>query len=155
MKKRHPDHRISEEELIARYAYVLGNVPTSVADRAYAAAFARFSAGERQEIIGQLRSELPAEAEEPASDDPEAFARFMRNLHSRSAIVRIPAAGAVASAFITSPPVISYFTAGAGSVTMDHQPPWVHELAGHETAPIDGGTINHRKGVNTGEWFDS
>lgn len=153
MKKHHAGRVISEDEQIARYAYLLGNVPASVADNAYAAAFARLSAAQRQEIIGQVRSQLPVAAQEQASDDPEAFAVLMRDLHARDALVRARGAGTVAAEFVASAPIVAYFTAGAGSVTLDQQPPWVHELAGHETAPVDGGRMHHRQGVNSGEWY--
>lgn len=153
MKRRHGQHAISEDEQIARYAYVLGNVPASVADRAYAAAFARLPAAQRQQIVGQLPSVSPVTAQEPASDDPEAFAVLMRDLRSRDALVRVSGVGAFAAEFVASPPIVAYFTAGAGSVTIDQQPLWVQELADHETAPIDAGRMHHRKGVNSGEWY--
>ena len=155
MKRRHTQRAISEDEQIARYAYVLGNVPASVADKAYAAAFARFSPEQRETIVGALRSQLPVAPQDAASDDPETFAVLMRDLQSRVALVQIRDAGAVAAAFVASPPIVAYFTSGAGSVTIDQHPPWVHELAGHETAPIDGGRSHHRPGVNTGEWYGS
>jgi len=151
--KRHAARAISDDEQIARYAYILGNVPRSVADRAYAAAFAQLGPDQRHELVAQLRAELPAEPEGAASDDPEAFARLMRGLPARDALVRIHDAAVLAAAFVTSPPVVSYFTTGTGSVTMDQQPPWVHQLAGHETAPVDGGRMHHRHGVNSGEWY--
>lgn len=153
MKRRHAQHAISEDEQIGRYAYLLGTVPASVADRAYAAAFARLPAAQRQEIVGQLRSQLPVAPKEPASDDPEAFAALMRDLHARDALVRLSGAATFAAEFVASPPIVAYFTTAAGSVTMDQQPLWVHELAGHETAPIDGGQMQHRRGVNSGEWW--
>lgn len=153
MNRRHAQHAISEDEQIARYAYLLGNVPSSVADKAYAAAFARLSEAQRQEIVGQLRSQVPVATQEPASDDPEAFAVFMRDLHSRDALVRVSGAGTLAAEFVTSAPIVAYFTAGAGSVTIDQQPLWVQELANHETAPIDAGRMHHRRGVNSGEWY--
>lgn len=150
MKKRQAQRAISEEEQIARYAYVLGNVPTGVADRAYAAAFTRLSAPEQHKIVDQLRAELPVEPQEPASEDPNAFARLMRNLHARAAMVRIPLAARLAAEFVGSPPVVAYFTTGAGSVTIDQHPPWIHALAGHETAPLDGGRMHHRHAPGSG-----
>ncbi|MFH8253000.1 hypothetical protein ACH3VR_21720 [Microbacterium sp. B2969] len=138
---------------MSRYAYVLGYVPGSIADRAYAAAFDRLSAAQREAIVGELLSQIPGASEQPAPSDPETFAVFMRDLYAREAFVRVAGAPALAAAFVASPPVVTYFTSGTGSVSIDQHPPWVHELAGHETAPIDGGTVNHRKGVNTGIWF--
>lgn len=142
MKRRHT-RPITDDEQIARYAYLLGNVPTRVADKAYAAAFARISAAQRREIVGQLRSHMPVPPPEEASEDAESFAVLMRDLHARAAVVGIRHAAALAGEFISSPPIIAYFTAGAGSVSIDQQPPWVHELAGHVTAPIDAGRHDH------------
>ena len=153
MKRRDAQHAISEDEQIGRYAYVLGNVPASVADKAYAAAFARLSPAQRQDIVGQLRSQLPVALLETASDDPEAFAVLMRDLRSRDALVRVSGVGAFAAEFAASPPIVAYFSAGAGSVSVDQQPLWVQQLAGHETAPIDAGRMQHRYGVNSGEWY--
>ena len=147
MKKRHSQQAISRDEQIARYAYVLGNVPASVADRAYAAAFARLSAAQRDAVVSQLSAELPDAPADAASIDPVAFAMLMRSLLARDALVRIPDAAVVAAAFVASPPVGAYFTTGAGSVSMDRQPPWIHQLGGHETAPVDGGRSHHRPGV--------
>ncbi|MEU1970936.1 hypothetical protein ABZ477_04735 [Microbacterium sp. NPDC019599] len=139
MKRRHAKQLISEDEQIARYAYVLGNVPAAIADRGYAAAFQRLAPPQREHLMIGLREQLPADMPETASDDPEAFAILMRNLHARLAIVTTGGAGALAAAFVTSPPIVAYFTTGAGSVAIDQHPPWLHELAGHETAPIDAG----------------
>ena len=58
MKRRHAQHAISEDEQIARYAYVLGNVPASVADKAYAAAYSRLSPSQRQDLVGRLGSQV-------------------------------------------------------------------------------------------------
>lgn len=153
MKKSQTQRAISDEERIARYAYVLGNVPSGVADRAYAAAFTRLSPTQQDEIVGQLHARLPVPPQEPAPDDPNAFARLLRDLHARDALVGIPLAARLAAEFLTSPPVVAYFTTGAGSVTMDQQPPWIHALAGHETAPLDGGRMHHRRGPDVGEWY--
>lgn len=153
MRRHRASDAISDDEQIARYAYVLGNVPSAIADRAYAAAFARLSAAQRIDLVTELRSQLPVVPASPVSDQPSAFAALMRDLHARAALVRLPTAAAFAAEFVASPPIAAYFTTGAGSVTMDHQPPWIHALAGHETAPIDGGTVNHRHGVNSGVWF--
>lgn len=153
MKRRHEQHALSEEEQIARYAYVLGNVPASVADRAYAAAFARLAAPQRQEFLSRLRSQLPDAPSEPTSDDPDAFALLMRDLHARDALVRTRGADVLAAEFVESPPIVAYFTTGAGSVAIDQQPLWLQELVGHETAPIDGGRTHHRHGVDSGGWY--
>ena len=150
MKRRHGQHAISEDEQLWRYAYVLGNVPSSVADKAYAAAFARLSAAQRQELLDDLSSQLPVAPQEPASDDPQAFAVLMRDLSSRDALVRVSGVGAFAAEFVASPPIVAHFTTGVGSVSIDQQPLWVQELVGHETAPIDAGRMNRGRGVSGG-----
>ncbi len=147
MRKRHARHALTPEEQIARYAHVLGAVPASVADKAYAAAFSAMPPGQREDIVDQLRAELP-DASVPASVDPDSFALLMRDLLARNTLVRIPGGAMVAAAFVASAPVAAYFRSGAGSLTMDHQPPWVHQLAGHETAPVDGGRTHHRYGIS-------
>lgn len=145
---------ISAEEQIARYAYVLGSVPASVADRAFAFAFAKLTVAQRRDVIDQLREAVPQALDPWALDSPEAFGLFMRSLYARSALVGIRGASTLAAEFVASPPVVAYFTVGVGSVSIDRHPPWVHDLARHETAPIDGGTTHHRKGATSGIWFD-
>ncbi|MBW9094253.1 hypothetical protein JNB62_11210 [Microbacterium jejuense] len=152
MKRRQAPHAITDDEQWARYAFVLGNVPASVADRAFAAGFARLPLAHREVIVDELGSQLPA-APANAAEDPEVFALLMRDLRARAAIVGVSAATALAAEFVASPPIASYFARGVGSVSIEHQPLWVQELAGHEVAPIDGGRAHHRPGVNSGEWF--
>lgn len=147
MRRRHVQRAITADEQLARYAYVLGTVPSSVADKAYAAAFSRLSPAQRADIVGQLSAELPEPPPEEASVEPDAFAALMRGLLARSVLVGIPDSAVLAAAFVTSPPVVAYFTTGAGSVAIDQHPPWIHELAGHETAPVDAGRAHHRPGV--------
>lgn len=146
-------HAISDDQLIARYAHVLGEIPSSVADKAYAAAFDRLPESIRRALVGELRTQLPGDRQGPAPDDPHAFSVLMRDLHARIALITCRNAGALALAFVMSRPVAVYYASGAGSLSIDHQPPWVHDLAGHETAPIDGGTSHHGKGAITGEWY--
>ena len=152
MKMRHGQHVVSEDEQIGRYAYALGNVPASIADKAYAAAFARLSMEQRQGILDQLRAQLLIARQITGSYDPEAFAALMRDLYAREALVRIDGIGAFAAEFAASAPIVAYFTSGAGSVTVDHQPLWVQKLAGHETAPIDAGRRDRRHEPNFLAW---
>lgn len=153
MKKQRSPRPISDDEQLARYAHVLGNVPSSVADKAFAAAFAQLPEPQRRTVLDELREQLPAPTEAANDLDPESFAVNMRDLHWRSALARIASAPLIAAEFVRSRPIVDFFRVGAGSVTMDHQPPWVHDLAGHETAPLDGGTMHHRQGMNQGEWY--
>lgn len=147
MKRVHTKRVISEDEQIARYAYVLGNVPTAVADRAYEAAFQRLTRAQQEQIISGLRDRLPVSGDGAVLPDSGTFAALMRNLHARHAIVTAPGAAALATAFVASPPIVAYFTTGAGSVGIDEHPPWLHELAGHETAPRDAGWPNRFGGL--------
>ncbi|GAA5205296.1 hypothetical protein [Microbacterium kyungheense] len=152
VKRRQTQHAITDEEQWARYAFVLGNVPASVADKAFAAGFARLPLAHREVIVDQLRSQLP-DVPSNTAEVPEVFARLMRDLRARAALVGIGAATALAAEFVASAPIAAYFARGVGSVSIEHQPLWVQELAGHEVAPIDGGRAHHRPGVNSGEWF--
>jgi hypothetical protein len=153
VKRRHVPQAISEDEQIARYAYLLGNVPASVADKAYAAAFERLPAAPRGELVDQLCAELPVASAQPVPADPFAFAMLMRNLHARAAVPGIRGAGAMAAEFIGSGAIAAYFTTGAGSVAIDQQPLWLQELVGHVVAPLDGGRAQHRPGVKSEEWY--
>lgn len=150
--RRHPLYAISNEEKIARYAHVMGDVPWSIADRAYTEAFARLPERARRELVADLRAHLPTESQIPPTETPDDFARLMRDLHARSALVTCRHAGDVALAFVMSRTVAAFYRSGAGSLSIDRQPPWVHDLAEHETAPIDGGTTHNGRGAVTGLW---
>ena len=159
---------VPEEEQTARYVYLLDALPSSVIERAHAAAFGELSQEQRQELLGILRPFLSDAEDAAASEDPDALARLVgraeqrrvdaneadpSDAYPRDAIIRSGIGTIVASRFVLSGAVAKYFTAGAGSVTIDEQPPWVGELIDHESAPVDGGTMHHRRGVNSGVWF--
>lgn len=59
MKRLRAKQIISEDEQIARYAYVLGNVPAVIADRGYVAAFQRLATPQRERLMKWLREQLP------------------------------------------------------------------------------------------------
>lgn len=143
---------IDDEEMIARYAYALGNTPASVADRAFAAAFACLTPEQRQDILDQLRAQLPTLTAATSTVSPDDFAQMMRSLYARAELVHMRGAVELAAAFVTSPPVVAYFTTGVGSVSIDQQPLWVHELARHETAPIHAGSVRPRR-PNEARWL--
>src|SRR6478735_2794062 len=86
VKKPRTRQSISSDEQLARYAYVLGNVPASVADKAYAAAFAQLSDRQREVLLGELRAQVPDGADPASKVHPEDFALCMRDLHWRSAL---------------------------------------------------------------------
>lgn len=142
---------LSEDERIARYAHILGELPSSIADRAYAEAFAGLPVAARRELAKELRAQLPSEVQSADPRDPDEFALLMRNLHARVALVTCRDAGALAVGFVTSRATAAYYRSGAGSLSIDRQPPWVHALAEHETAPIDAGGAHHSRGAISGE----
>lgn len=144
---------LSDDEKIARYAHVLGEVPSSIADRAYAEAFDRLPASTVHRLIAELCAQLPDAAADTVPADPVGFALLMRDLHARVAVVTCTDAADLAVAVVTSRPVAAYYRSGTGSLSIDHQPPWVHALADHETAPVDSGTAHHGKGAISGEWY--
>lgn len=144
---------VGEDEQVARYFYLLDTLPRSVVDRAHTLAFAELSMVQRKEVLDSLSPLLPDAERFAASDDPETLAALVRDPGARDALAHTGIAGAVAVPFILSAPVAGYFAAGVGSVDIDRQPLWVQELANHDGNPIDAGTVNHRRGVNTGVWF--
>ena len=155
MKRSHDKRRAaSEDEQIARYRYLLEALPRTVVEGAHAAAFAELSVPQRHEVRDRLRPLLSDPAPPSASsDEPAALAALVNDPQAREALLGSSVAGVVAAGFVASYPVAHYFDDGAGSVTIDQQPPWVQELVGHDSAPINAGTINHRKGVDSGHWI--
>lgn len=144
---------VSEREQIARYLFLLDNLPRRIIDRAHAAAFAELSAEQRKNVLDSLSPLLPVPERYAASDDPETLAALVRDPGSIDALVHTGIAGAVAAPFVMSAAVAGYFAVGVGSVDIDRQPLWVQELVEHDSNPIDAGTVNHRRGVNFGHWY--
>lgn len=151
--RRHALRALSDDEKIARYAHVLGEVPSSIADRAYAEAFERLPSSVVHGLIAEVCAQLPGAGTDGAPDDAVGFALLMRDLHARVAVVTCTAAAELAVAFVTSRPVAAHYRSGTGSLSIDHQPPWVHALADHETAPVDSGTAHHGRGAISGEQY--
>jgi len=144
---------VPEQEQIARYSFLIDKLPSAVIEKAHAAAFTELSADQREVVFRRLRPLLSGGDGEASVPEPDALASIVRAAGPRDAVISTGVAGVIASEFIRSAPVVAYFAVGAGSVTIDEQPPWVSELVDHDAAPIDGGTVNHRKGVNSGHWF--
>jgi len=149
-QKREP---VTEDEQIARYRYLLDVLPRSVVESAHVEAFAELSMTQRDEALTGFRPLLRDVERAIISEDREAFAALVRNSEPRDAMVRTGVAATVASEFVRSAPVTAYFAFGSGSVTIDRQPLWIQELVDHESNPLDAGTMHHRHGVNSGEWF--
>ena len=135
---------VSEAEQIARYNHLVEMLPRDVTGKAHAEAFAELSVDQRTELLDRLRPLVPEAERDAASDEPDALATLVRDAEPHDAMMRTGIAGVVASGFVHSAPVVAYFTVGVGSVTIDDQPPWVSELAHHESAPKDAGTTSHQ-----------
>jgi hypothetical protein len=150
---KHKREPISEDEQIARYRHLLDVLPRTVVESAHVEAFAELSAAQRDEALTGFRPPLSEIERDIVSEDREAFVALLRNAEPRDAMMHTGVAGTVASQFVGSAPVAAYFAFGGGSVTIDHQPLWIQELVDHESAPLDAGTMHHRHGVNSGEWF--
>jgi hypothetical protein len=151
--KRGKAKAVPPEEQLARYAYLLKTVPGGIAEKAHTSAFADLSDAQRAALLDQLRPLAPGAEGEASSGEPDLLARMVREAEPREAMLRSSVGPTVATSFTSSEAVVGYFTSGAGSVSIDAQPPWVSDLVGHDAAPVDGGTVNHFKGVNSGVWY--
>lgn len=150
---KHKRQALPADELILRYGYLLSVIPQAVADRAHVEVFGGLSSSQREGLREEVAPVLPDAWRATTSEDPAALAILMRDVLPRDAMLHSASGAAVARRFITSEPVRAYFAVGVGSVTIDHQPVWVHELIHYESNPIDAGNMHHRKGVNSGHWF--
>jgi hypothetical protein len=153
MHKRGKASAVPPDEQMARYAYLLGTLPVGIAQKAHASAFAKLSVDQREALLDRLRTSVPVAEGDGSSSEPDALARMVGEAEPREAMLHSSVGPTVAASFTSSDAVVAYFTAGVGSVTIDDQPPWVSDLVGHDAAPVDGGRVNHFKGVNSGVWF--
>jgi len=149
-KPKHGRPVVPEDELLTRYGYLLSVLPQSVADRAHVVAFGELLPTQREGLLEEVAPVLPDAWRATTSEDPDALATLMRDVLPRDVMLHSRIGGEIANRFIRSGPVLAYFAHGVGSVTIDHQPLWVQELIHHESAPIDAGTMHHRKGVGDG-----
>jgi hypothetical protein len=125
---------VSEEVAISRYDHLLDILPVTIIRSGHASVFGDLPPDQRMQFN---------EASESATD-PGAL---------RDALTRQGVLEQVARQFPMTDAVRVYFSTGAGSVSIDTQPPWIGELVNYESAPVDAGTMHHRKGVNSGVWF--
>ncbi len=125
---------ITDDEAVAHYDYLLDLLPATIIRSGHAAVFDDMPPQQRQQLN---------DAMSPTLDTTDL----------RAAIDREGALRQVARAFVMTDAVRAYFSTGAGSVSIDTQPPWVGDLVNYESAPVDAGTMHHRKGVNSGVWF--
>ncbi|MBD7958327.1 hypothetical protein H9651_11800 [Microbacterium sp. Sa4CUA7] len=151
---------------MSRYVYLLSTLPPSVVERAHEAAFRKLPLEQRREMFEKLRPFMTAEerVREPQPEVLAGVFRRLtpsgggagtavsetERTASRAAVradVERRAAelwpfndpllfAVVASHFITSATVVSYFTIGAGSIGIAGEPAWVGELGG---VPADAG----------------
>ena len=126
---------VAEEVALAHYDYLLDILPATVIRSGHAAIFGDLPPDQRRELNEAMASS-PADGS-----------------GLRDAITRSGLLDHVARQFVTTDAVKVYFDTGAGSVSIDKQPPWVSELINHEQVPIDAGRMHHFKGVNSGVWF--
>lgn len=68
------DGRLTDDQAIARYRYLLKTAPPDQVEAAHAEAFAQLTPGQRQQVLTQLAAAIPP-SERPRSDDPQTLAR--------------------------------------------------------------------------------
>jgi hypothetical protein len=69
-----PGQPIDDEQAVERYRYLLRTAPPETIEQVHAEAFAKLTEPQRQQVLADLSSSLPA-AERPAGDDPQSLAR--------------------------------------------------------------------------------
>lgn len=132
-RSRRESPEISPDVALARYDHLLDILPATVIRTGHAA------------VLGDLPPEQRRRMNESlGAGDPGAL---------REALAGDGLLEHVARQFVMTDAVRVYFSTGAGSVSIDRQPPWIAELANHEIAPLDAGRMNHGKGANSGVWF--
>ena len=151
--KRRDIHDVPEHELITRYGYLLATLPHALVERIHATVFSGLSVPQCRIITDRIRPELSDAARRTISEDPALLAEMVRRTEPHDAMTRTALAGVVARWFVRDPAVASYFSGGVGSVWIDQQPLWIQELVDHESAPLDAGTMQHRKGLHFGRWY--
>lgn len=168
------DDGLTDEERIARYVYLLNTLPAAVIESAHAKAFEDVPAERRREMFEQLRPFMSEKEQTAASDDPTVLARLVRRAEEYRAERAARAAAEdgggrvsndprdavdprtmlqntgittlVASQFLLSSSVSSYFMYGAGSLELADQPSWV-------AATFDPGTAGFDPGAAAGADF--
>lgn len=139
---------VSAAEQIARYHHLVEILPASLTSKAHAAAFSGLSTDQRTELLERLRPLVPEAERATISEDPDTLATIVGTAEPRDTMMRTEIAADVADGFLHSAPVVAYFTDGVGSISIDEQPPWVSELAHHESVPIDAGNTNHQAKID-------
>lgn len=70
--------RLSDEQALARYRYMLNTAPPETIEQAHAEAFAKLTPEQRAQALRELAATLPPEerAGAPRQDDPQTLARM-------------------------------------------------------------------------------
>lgn len=147
---------LTDEERIGRYVYLLNTLPASVIESAHAQAFRDLPPERRREMFEQLRPFMSDSERDAASDDPTVLAKLVRRaeerraeraartdaahhatataeadprdaVDSRSLLMSSGVAVAVSQNFLLSAAVMTYWSAGAGSLAIASEPAWIGE----------------------------
>lgn len=160
---------LTEEERVGRYVYLLNTLPASVIESAHAQAFKDLPPERRRELFEQLRPFMADSERDAASDDPTVLAKLVRRAEERRAqrqgmtdaarrasqgaqpdprdavdprglLMSSGVAVAVSQNFLLSAAVMTYWSAGAGSLAMASEPAWIADTydAGSSSG-YDGG----------------
>ena len=76
------DGRLSDEQALERYRYLLRTAPPEQIEQAHAEAFAQLTPDPRQQVLTQLAAAVPA-GERPRTDDPQTLARVATRAEMR------------------------------------------------------------------------
>lgn len=164
-RRRTPYTAVSDEERMSRYVYLLNTLPATVIERAHESAFRAMPPSRRREMFEKLRPFM-SEQERVREPEPTLLAGVLSRLSpsgggSGTALLEEdrrpddrrreesgrgawpfddPVIGAyMASHFLTSAVVLSYFTVGAGSIGIAGEPAWVGEMGGVQPDGYGGG----------------
>ncbi|MCR2784668.1 MULTISPECIES: hypothetical protein [unclassified Microbacterium] len=165
-RRRVPYAAVSDEERMSRYVYLLNTLPASVIERAHESAFKQLSRQRRAEMFEKLRPFM-SEQEQARDPEPTLLASVLRRTSAsgggagtavlederpegssgrrpdRTSIVwpfdDPVLAALVASHFLTSSVLISYYSVGAGSLELAGEPAWVGEMGGVQSDGYSGG----------------
>lgn len=154
-RRRQPYAAQTDEERMARYVYLLNTLPSSVIESAHASAFAELPAQRRREMFAQLQPFMSDKERDAPADDPTVLARLFRRAEehraerarsgsaepegavsasgpadfadTRTMLTNAGVMTIVANQFLLSAAVSSYFTVGAGSLSLASEPAWLSE----------------------------
>ncbi len=174
---------LTDEERIGRYVYLLNTLPASVIERAHAKAFADLPPERRREMFDELRPFMSDSERDAASDDPTVLAKLVRRaeerraqraagtdaatratatdqadprdaVDSRGLLLSSGVAVVVAQNFLLSTAVMSYWSAGAGSMIIGSEPAWVGDTYDAGSGGGFGGGGGYDGGGGFGGGFD-